>query len=387
MMRISISKIISFIIAVIVITSCTKESSLIPPPTITSYSPTIDTAGGIITIKGTGFTGASVVSFNGIAASFTVINDTTLTAIAPAGTGGTIQVTAPGGTATYNGFSVVDPGLGYCDCGASYMVGRNNLIAHWTFDSTDKEDISGLTPILTGGSSSYVTGVLGKAISFTNGWLTYPATATFAGVVNTTINSNDTFKTGFTISMWAQIPAPSDTLLTNLFQLSCTAVKNYPVAGIGFRKYRDSTLQLAGGLTNIDSFGIYPSYDSAFLKTKVKDTFEWAFIAMDFNASAKQLDYYYNGALIGSAVLSKDTADGSSAIFHKSRKLAIPAPNYATIGAFESTTTFPSAPNGHQLPGFMKDGFTGALDDIRLFNKTLSATEIGLLYQYGSMGK
>ena len=59
-------------------------------------------AGGTsVTITGTGFTGASAVHFGATAAtSFTVNSGTSITAIAPAGTSGSVDVTVtgPGGT-------------------------------------------------------------------------------------------------------------------------------------------------------------------------------------------------------------------------------------------------------------------------------------------------
>jgi IPT/TIG domain len=74
----------------------------LPTPTVTAISPSTGPAAGgtTVTITGTGFTGATAVSFGGTAAtSYTVVNATTITAVAPAGTGTKfVQVTAPGGT-------------------------------------------------------------------------------------------------------------------------------------------------------------------------------------------------------------------------------------------------------------------------------------------------
>jgi hypothetical protein len=64
-------------------------------PSITSISPTQGpTAGGTtVTITGTGFTGATAVSFGATAAtSFTVVNDTTITAVSPVGVNGVVRI-------------------------------------------------------------------------------------------------------------------------------------------------------------------------------------------------------------------------------------------------------------------------------------------------------
>ena len=72
-----------------------------PAPTISSFTPTSGPAGTKVTITGTGFTGTTSVAFGGATASFTVVSDTSLTAIVPAGARtGPISVTSPGGTAT-----------------------------------------------------------------------------------------------------------------------------------------------------------------------------------------------------------------------------------------------------------------------------------------------
>lgn len=71
-------------------------------PTLTALNPTVGAAGATVTLTGTHFVGASAVSFNGTAATtFTVVSDTQMTAVVPAGaTTGTVSVTTPGGTAT-----------------------------------------------------------------------------------------------------------------------------------------------------------------------------------------------------------------------------------------------------------------------------------------------
>jgi large repetitive protein len=59
--------------------------------------------GATAKIVGQGFEGATAVSFNGTAASFTVKSDTYMTATIPAGaTTGQVTVTEPGGTLTSN---------------------------------------------------------------------------------------------------------------------------------------------------------------------------------------------------------------------------------------------------------------------------------------------
>jgi hypothetical protein len=102
----------SSLVSVIVFTS-TAESALsfhdgftyANAPTITELFPsTGPTAGGTaVSMTGSGFTGATSVTFGGVAASnLTVVSDNQLTMIAPAGSAGpaTVTVTSPLGTAS-----------------------------------------------------------------------------------------------------------------------------------------------------------------------------------------------------------------------------------------------------------------------------------------------
>jgi endonuclease G len=72
-----------------------------PVPGITNVSPTSGSMGSSVVIKGTNFTGASVVWFNGTNAAFTLNSSSQITATVPTGaTTGPVSVIAPGGLAT-----------------------------------------------------------------------------------------------------------------------------------------------------------------------------------------------------------------------------------------------------------------------------------------------
>ncbi len=70
-------------------------------PTITSFTPTSGPVGTLVTITGTNFTGATVVKFGGVIATFNFVSNTEITATVPAGaTTGNILVKTPAGKAT-----------------------------------------------------------------------------------------------------------------------------------------------------------------------------------------------------------------------------------------------------------------------------------------------
>jgi poly(3-hydroxybutyrate) depolymerase len=59
---------------------------LFPPPVITAMTPTQGQIGTLVTLTGSNFTPATSVKFAGIVANFTVVSDTQITAVVPAGT-------------------------------------------------------------------------------------------------------------------------------------------------------------------------------------------------------------------------------------------------------------------------------------------------------------
>ena len=81
-------------------------------PTLISLNPTSGPVGTSVMLTGQNLTGATAVNFNGTAATFTVVNATTITATVPAGaTTGNVTVTTPGGTSNGVVFTVTYPDL------------------------------------------------------------------------------------------------------------------------------------------------------------------------------------------------------------------------------------------------------------------------------------
>lgn len=119
-----------------------------PRPTITSISPNSgsDNGGTTITITGTNLLSTTAVSLDGLnVASFSVVSDTQLTVITPAGPPGAARVSiqTAGGTATLNsGFTwlaapninFVSPPSGLISGGTSVSINGNNLLGGYRCD-------------------------------------------------------------------------------------------------------------------------------------------------------------------------------------------------------------------------------------------------------------
>lgn len=76
------------------------DFTVLAGPTVTAFAPTSGRAGSSVSVSGSGFTGATAVSFGGTSATeFTVDSDTQMSATVPDGAGtGSISVVGPGGT-------------------------------------------------------------------------------------------------------------------------------------------------------------------------------------------------------------------------------------------------------------------------------------------------
>jgi RNA polymerase sigma factor (sigma-70 family) len=89
-------------------TSSASFTVVAPAPSVSGLAPASAAAGASVTINGSHLSGATAVTFNGVAASFVVVSDAQITAQVPAAaTGGPIVVTTPGGTSAAEGFAVL----------------------------------------------------------------------------------------------------------------------------------------------------------------------------------------------------------------------------------------------------------------------------------------
>jgi len=85
-------------------------ATVVPPPTITSFTPTAGPVGTVVILTGSGFSGATVVELVHAEAAFTVVNDALIRLTVPAGArSGRISVTTPAGTATSAAWFTVGP--------------------------------------------------------------------------------------------------------------------------------------------------------------------------------------------------------------------------------------------------------------------------------------
>ena len=185
--------------------SGTAQLSVTPSVTITSVSPGSGAVGTTVSISGTGFSGASAVTFGGTSASFTVVSPTQITTTVPSGaTTGPIVVTTPAGTATSPSPFVVVPAIsGFTPTAAT--VGTVVTITGSAF--------TGTTDVRFNGTPSTFT-----VVSYAKITATVPPDAVTGKITVTTPSGTATSGTGFlvkpTISGFTPASGPVGTVVT-----------------------------------------------------------------------------------------------------------------------------------------------------------------------------
>jgi outer membrane autotransporter protein len=182
------------------VVTCTPTA----PATVASISPISGAAGGgtAVTISGTGFTGATGVTIGGVAATFAVVNATTITAATPAHAVGTVDVvvTRPGSAGTGTGlFTYIAAPTVTAILPVSGPTGSGTAI---TISGTN---FTGATAVTIGGVAA--TGI--AIVNPTTITATTPAHA--AGTVNVAVTTSGGTGTG--TGLFTYIAAPTVTVI------------------------------------------------------------------------------------------------------------------------------------------------------------------------------
>lgn len=187
-------------------------------PTITSLSPTAGptTGGTSVTITGTGFTGPTTVRFGTTATTFTLDSPTQITAIAPAGSAGAVQVTVITSAGTSNGvtytylavpaLSGISPNQGPTTGGTSVTLTGTGLtgVTAVNFGSTpatsftvdSDTQITAVAPAGTGIVTVTVTGPGGTSNAVTYVYVVVPSITSISPASGPTTGGNNVTITG-----------------------------------------------------------------------------------------------------------------------------------------------------------------------------------------------
>ena len=216
--------------------------TVIPVPTLSSFSPSNAPVGAQITISGNNLAGATNVSFNSISTVFQINSTTQIVANVPAGnSGGLIRVSTPGGIATSAGiFSPLLPPSNDNFANAQILSGSSGTVTA-TNTAATKE----------GGEPNHVNNLGGKSI-----WFQWTAPSSGAWTFSTAGSSFDTIMalyTGSTLSNLTLIAANDDssTGITSSITVLVTNGTIYRLAVDGYNFDAANSSSASSGIASL----------------------------------------------------------------------------------------------------------------------------------------
>lgn len=273
----------------------------------------------------------------------------------------------------------------------SNEVAADKLKAHWTFDDTNAEKITGATPLAgaagTFGTVGFEEGQIGKALKLTKGALRYP---NLAG-----LNTADALA-NFTVSMWVKIknnkgtPSEGYSILFGLFPdgLAAGTVGDFMWGNINMAaetswfktsNAQPDTLVLKGHFVIKNANGSINGQDNRpdpRGKPPVgvfKKTGEWAHFVARWDATTHKFHVFGNGTSIGAY-----TDRGTTGAL----RMNVPCSPVFGNGATKAVG-FTNNPDQQSWSPMA----TASIDDVRVFNTALSDLEIGALFNLGTAGR
>ena len=258
-------------------------------------------------------------------------------------------------------------------------VAKANLVGYWSFDGNGNEVKTGTAPTATSNDSYVDGGVKGKALSLNKGYLYYAkALAPLA--------SNQ----GFTVSAWIQVQ-------NNKLDGGTPPANNYPMSY--FQSARPG--QLFGNITTMHEGGQYaPSSDTLVLKSiysiegglqdninnygepgdfgivKKAGTGQWVNVVTTYNPTGG------NGSQSIFRIYADSVLVSNKNFENKAFNSFKYTPNEVIIGGW-----YNNIPGKKINDDNFTVPFTGKIDELRVWNKTLSDAEIAAINKLGRAGR
>jgi hypothetical protein len=249
--------------------------------------------------------------------------------------------------------------------GASSDIAPTNLVGHWSFENSLIDSVS--SAMGNGVGTSFTDGIKGQALQGAdNGYfITTPSTA----VLNLQ---------SLTISLWVDVP-PN---LTGTYGFVCLSntndfwgnfdvfFENLPSTNnvkdisnaILKGHFENWTSPTTDHETWLGNFSIGPVWN------------KWTHIVFTYDAATSTFNVYVNGSSIVSPIVNAGngnlTFQNASALIFGTMQFNV-TPSLGTAGGPQSWASY--------VPG--------AIDEVRIYNKALVASDVGALYQLEKRGK
>lgn len=259
-------------------------------------------------------------------------------------------------------------------------VAASALKAYWPLDGNGKEIESNTSPSTTV-ATSYVTGIKGQAANFNYGYMAYPEIP----ALNTTSGSAS-------ISVWVKVannktdPAAVSTT-SPIFSLTRTGEAfgnlnlmaethglvtsdSIQMKGVFRIKNADGS-EFGGDAVNMIKQESWMDATHTWAANKIGG--QWAHVVYVYDGPTATNKIYVNGAKISNSAWEVRNGGAPKLLNHF-------LPTRPVIGALETVV------NGTNVDTW-NAALKGGVDELRLYDKTLTTAEIGALYELGLAGR
>lgn len=260
-------------------------------------------------------------------------------------------------------------------------VGASNLVAYWSLNGDGKESKSSTAPTNTK-NVTWVNGIKGKAAQFANGFLDYPNIQALADMNGS-----------ITVSCWGLVNNTKQTVggashISPLFSMAGgpnVNIGNLSIFGNTHELVTSDSIQMKAQYSFKKPDGTEFGGDCVNMIRKeswMDATHNWnankiggklSHIVWVWDGTTAVTRLYVNGVKINNAAW--ESRNGGAAM-----PFAMFTPSHPIIGAT------PSIANGTNVETW-NSALTGQVDEIRVWNKMLSAADINSLYELEKAGR
>lgn len=273
-----------------------------------------------------------------------------------------------------NNNTVLSPIGGY---NSADEIGADDLVGYWPFNGDGTEVKSNTSPSATVGAT-YEDAIKGKGITFTNGYLAYPEIEAMGSTIP-----------NMSISLWGKFynngVEGHSTMVFSLDRPGNWAGNMNLMAETGLQPTTSDTLTIKGLVQIKKEDGTVNEQE---ITNKIKATEEemadghtpfanrnsgvWAHYVLTWEESTGSFKIYANGIKISNAKFeSKNEGNALPLNFF--------TPTKPIIGTYSTVVS--------GIEETWQQSMTGQLDEIRVWKKALSATEITALYELEKAGR
>jgi hypothetical protein len=245
---------------------------------------------------------------------------------------------------------------------SSAAIGAGSLVGYWAFDGSYIDSVS--KTAATNAGTSLIGGFKGQGVNFNVAGKTYVTTSTPTAIKN---------MSSFTISFWANpsfVDADNDTKIDGILGFVNLARTDDFWGNIDWFVENGSTTSAA----TIKVHVVSGTKDTWLVINNVSNLFgKWAHHALTYDATSSTLTYYINGISVGSSVAGW------------TGPVQFTSPGSLVFGTVQFMTT-PSLTTTHGTEPWASY-LTGQMDEVRIYNKALSASDLQALIVLQGKGK